>query len=137
MEWEGTPCGDGGERGISPLLLEALAGLDAGARQAIAEIIGLYREFPAWAVWLPFAGRAWTAVRPASARAPGPDLPLVWVHAESAARLAGRMRAVDAQLTRWPGTPVTCPRGQRTLRRQRGGRPCSRAGSWSEASLCA
>jgi len=83
---------------VSPLLLETLAGLDAEARQAVAEIIVLRRDFPAWAVWPPFRGRAWAAVRPASARPPGPDLPMVWVHAATSAELADRMRGVDAQL---------------------------------------
>jgi hypothetical protein len=87
-----------GEHGISPQLQEALAGLDAEASQAIATIIYLYREFPAWAVWLPSAGRAWTAVRPASALAPSPDLPMVWAKAPTAVELADRMRRVDAQL---------------------------------------
>jgi hypothetical protein len=80
------------------LLLETLAGLDAEARQAVVEIIVLHRDFPAWAVWLPYRGRAWVAVRPASARPPGPDLPMVWVHAATSAELADRMRGVDAQL---------------------------------------
>jgi hypothetical protein len=64
----------------------------------MAEVISLYREFPAWAVWLPSAGRSWTAVRPASGRAPGPELPMVWVHAGTAAQLAERMRRVEQQL---------------------------------------
>jgi len=93
-----TPRGHGDEDEISPPLAEALAGLDAEARQVISEVIVLCREFPAWAVWLPHEGRQWTAVRPASARAPGPDLPMVWVHAATPAELAGRMRGVDAQL---------------------------------------
>ncbi len=98
MEREGSPGGGAGEHGISPLLLEALAGLDAEAGRAVAEIIVLHREFPAWAVWLPYGGSSWAAVRPASARPPGPDLPMVWVHAATPAELADRMRAVDLQL---------------------------------------
>lgn len=80
------------------MLLAALAGLDAEARKAVAEIIALYRDFPAWAVWLPYRGRGWAAVRPASARPPGPDLPMVWLQATTSAELADRMRAMDAQL---------------------------------------
>jgi hypothetical protein len=98
VEQESSPRGHGGEDGISPALAEALAGLDAGARSAVSQVIVLHREFPAWAVWLPHGGRRWTAVRPASARAPGPDLPMVWVHAATSAELAERMRGVDAQL---------------------------------------
>jgi hypothetical protein len=100
VERDSDPAGREGEHGLSPQLLEALAGLDAGASQVMAAIIGLYREFPAWAVWLPSAGRGWTAVRPASGRVPGPELPMVRVHAEtSAVELAERMRGVESQLT--------------------------------------
>ena len=94
MERESGPCAPG----ISLVLAQALAGLDAAAGQVIAEVIGLYREFPAWAVWLPSRGRPWTAVRPASGRVPGPELPMVWVHAETVAELADQMRRVDGQL---------------------------------------
>ena len=98
MEQESSPCGHGGEDGISPPLAEVLAGLDAEARSATSQVVALHREFPAWGVWLPHGGRPWTAVRPASARAPGPDLPMVWVHAATPAELADRMRGVDGQL---------------------------------------
>jgi hypothetical protein len=98
LERESTPRGHGDEDGTSPLL-EALAGLDAETSEVIGQFIALYGEFPAWAVWLPFRGRRWAAVRPASARAPGPDLPMIWVHADTAAELAARMRGADAQLT--------------------------------------
>jgi hypothetical protein len=100
VERDSDPAAREGEHGISPQLLEVLAGLDAEASRVMAAIIGLYREFPAWAVWLPSADRAWTAVRPASERVPDPEQPMVWVHAAtSAAELAERMRSVDAQLT--------------------------------------
>jgi len=99
MEQEGVPCGRDGDEAPS-FALEVLAGLDAGASQVMADVIGLYREFPGWAVWLPSPGRTWTAVRPASGRAPGPEQPMVWVHADSAAKLAERMRGVEGQLAR-------------------------------------
>jgi hypothetical protein len=98
VESDRSPAGREDEQGISPPLLEALAGLDAEARGVIGQVVALYREFPAWAVWLPYQGRQWVAVRPASARAPGPDLPMIWVHADTAAQLAARMRGADAQL---------------------------------------
>jgi hypothetical protein len=98
VERGSTPRGHGDEDGISPLL-EALGGLDAETSEVIGQVIALYGELPAWAVWLPLGGRRWTAVRPASARAPGPDLPMIWVHANTAAELATRMRGADAQLT--------------------------------------
>jgi hypothetical protein len=90
----GTPERDDGHA-LPP---ETLAGMGSDARQVIAEVIVLHREFPAWAVWLPGQGRAWTAVRPASARAPGPDLPMIWVHAATSSELADRMQAMEAQL---------------------------------------
>jgi hypothetical protein len=98
VESDNAPAGRENEHGVSRQLLEVLAGLDAEARQAIGQVIALYREFPAWAVWLPHAGRPWIALRPASARAPGPDLPMVWTQAGTAAELAARMRGADAQL---------------------------------------
>lgn len=104
MEREDTSGAEQDEYRISPLVLETLAGLDAGTGQAVAEMIVLYREFPAWAVWLPFRGRGWAAVRPASARPPGPDLPMVWVQAATSVELADRMRGVDAELA-GPGVP--------------------------------
>lgn len=95
MDHESGPPGRDGEHALPP---ETLAGLGTDARRVIADVIVLHREFPAWAVWLPGQGRSWTAVRPASARAPGPDLPMVWAHATTPAELADRMRAVDGQL---------------------------------------
>lgn len=84
-------------RGITPAP-EELAGLNPEARRAVAQVIALYREFPAWAVWLPHSGRPWTALRPASARPPAPEVPMIWVHAVTATDLAARMRGADAQL---------------------------------------
>jgi hypothetical protein len=98
VEFDSAPAGRGDERGIEPPLLGALAGLGPEDRHAISQVIALHREFPAWAVWLPHGGSPWTAVRPASARAPGPDLPMIWVHADTAAELAARLRGADAQL---------------------------------------
>lgn len=89
--------------GVSPLLAEALAGLGPEGGQAIVQVIGLYRELPAWAVWPPDGERPWTAVRPASARAPGPGLPMIWATAPTAGDLAGRMRRADAQLRQHQG----------------------------------
>jgi hypothetical protein len=77
----------------------------AESGQAIAEIAGLHREFPEWAIWLPSHGRNWTALRPASTRAPEPGLPMVWAQAATAADLAERMRGVDAQLARGEHSP--------------------------------
>ena len=100
MAGDGTPGGREDGREISSALLEALAGLDRDALQLVTEVIVLHREFPAWAVWLSDLGHPWIAVRPASARVPGPDLPMLWVRAATAAGLAERMRSMDAQLDR-------------------------------------
>ena len=99
MEHDGTPAGRDDGQEIPPPLREVLAGLDPRALPALAEFIVLHRQFPAWAVWLPSAGREWVAVRPASARAPGPDLPLLWARADTATGLADRMRRADGQLS--------------------------------------
>lgn len=80
-------------------VLEALAGVDTETRHAITEIIVLHGQFPAWAVWPPRRGRSWTAIRPASSQVPGPDLPMIWVHAATAPELADQMRRADMQLT--------------------------------------
>ena len=98
MVSDSSPTGQGDEHPVSPALEQVLTGLKPEARQAIIQIIVLQCEFPAWAVWLPRRGRSWTAVRPASARAPGADLPMIWVHAVTSAELADRMRDVNAQV---------------------------------------
>lgn len=72
--------------------------IETDATHALAEITDLHREFPAWAIWLPLLGCGWAALRPASTRRPEPNLPMVWVHAETSAELADRMRSIDAQV---------------------------------------
>jgi hypothetical protein len=77
VELERAPCGHRDDDGISPPLLEALSGLDLEDRRTVVQVIALYQEFPAWAVWLPHGGRPWVAVRPPSARPPGPEVPMI------------------------------------------------------------
>jgi hypothetical protein len=98
MERGSAPHGHD-EHEMPPSALEALAGLDTEIRQAITEIIVLHVQFPAWAVWPPRRGRSWTAIRPASSQLPGPDLPMIWVHAATASELGDQMRRADVQLT--------------------------------------
>jgi hypothetical protein len=76
---------------------DILAGLDKAAARIVADMVTLYRDFPAWAVWLPVQG-TWIAIRPASIRPPNPELPMIWVRARSARQLAGQMRAADQTL---------------------------------------
>ena len=74
----------------------ALPGL--ATLQELAEVLVLCRDFPAWAVWFPRSGRQWIAVRAASARAPGPELALVWARGATVAELAAMMRVADHQI---------------------------------------
>jgi hypothetical protein len=63
-----------------------------------AQAAVLLTAYPQWAVWLPADRAVWTAVRPAGSIPPGPQAPMVWVHAATADELEGLMRAADAQL---------------------------------------
>jgi hypothetical protein len=65
----------------------------------LAEAIILLRDHPQWAIWLPASRRDWTAIRPASSRPPAPELPTIWVHAETASELANLMQAADEQVS--------------------------------------
>ena len=64
----------------------------------LAEVAVLYRDHPRWAVWMPVAGGEWAAMRPAGSRPPGPEVPMLWVRAGTAAELGGRMSRADAGL---------------------------------------
>lgn len=66
--------------------------------QSLAEAVLLNLNHPLWAVWLPAAGRGWVAARPAGSRPPGPEVPMLWVAAESVEDLSGRMLRADAAL---------------------------------------
>lgn len=67
--------------------------------ETLAVITILYQEHSRWAVWPPLsASGQWTAVRPAGSRPPGPEVPLLWVSAATAAGLGKRMRDADAAL---------------------------------------
>lgn len=92
----------GDDNEIPPQLRLVLAGFDARAMEDITKVVVLHREFPEWAVWLPDGNRPWTAVRPASRRAPTPDLPMIWVHAPTAASLY-----LPARL-HWPSPASSC-----------------------------
>jgi len=91
----GTPP----DHGIPPALIDALAGLDPQAVQAITEVVVLHREFPEWAAWPPHGDRPWIAVRAASTRTPGPELPLIWVRAGTATELSAQIARAESGLS--------------------------------------
>jgi hypothetical protein len=77
---------------------EALDRLGAGSARHLAEVAVLVRAFARWAIWVPAGDGKWTAARPAGSMPPGPEAPMVWVRAGTAAELAGVMRTADARL---------------------------------------
>ncbi len=64
----------------------------------LSEAVILLRAHPQWAIWRPASGSDWTAIRPASSLPPAPELPTIWVHADTAAELARLIQAADRQL---------------------------------------
>jgi hypothetical protein len=70
-----------------------------GEEAVLAEAIILLRDHPQWAIWLPASGGDWIAIRPASSRPPTPELPTIWVHADTASELARLMRSTDEQVS--------------------------------------
>ena len=56
------------------------------------------RDHPRWAVWVPAAAGEWAGPRPAGSRPPGPEVPMLWVRAGTAAELGGQMARADAGL---------------------------------------
>jgi hypothetical protein len=65
----------------------------------LAEAVILLRNHPQWAIWRPVGGERWAAIRPASSRPPAPELPTIWVHADTASGLARLMQACDEQVS--------------------------------------
>jgi len=65
----------------------------------LAEAIILLRDHPQWAIWRPTSGSNWTAIRPASSGPPAPELPTIWVHADTPEELARLMQASDEQIS--------------------------------------
>lgn len=78
---------------------EALDRLGAGSVRGFAEAAFLVRAFPQWAICRHAEGRLWIAVRSVGSRPLGPEMPTVWVRAESAGELAERMRAGNSGLS--------------------------------------
>ena len=95
----GEPGGTSRDAGSASVAHGASGQSAATDAPAIAEAMALHRDHPRWAVWLPAEGKGWTALRPASSRPPGPEVPMLWVRAGTAAELAARMRQADAELS--------------------------------------
>jgi hypothetical protein len=66
--------------------------------RTLAEAVMLQRDHPRWAIWLPAAGGWWAAVRPVGLRPSGPEMPMLWVRADTAQELGARMQQADAGL---------------------------------------
>jgi hypothetical protein len=88
-----------GKRGFHSPVRAVLGQLGSANAEALSEIVSLCRDHPLRAVWPAVLGRGWVAVRPAGSRAPGPEVPLVWVFGETSADLAARMCVADSALT--------------------------------------
>jgi hypothetical protein len=73
---------------------------ESDAAKSVSDAAGLLRVHPHWAVWLPGSGGRWTAVRPLTSRPPGPELPMLWVHADTSSELGRLMRDADEQISR-------------------------------------
>lgn len=101
--WREDPMGepDAGHGDVSRVsaiggVLEQLGVTDA---VTLAEAAILHLDHPRWAVWQPVDGSGWAAVRPAGRRPPGPEVPMLWVRADTAAELGRRMSRADAELS--------------------------------------
>jgi hypothetical protein len=92
------PPGVGGDGQALTALGDALDRLGARDIRVLAEVAVVLRDHPRWAIWLAAGGREWTAVRPAGSMPPGPEVPTVWVRAETAGQLAVMMQRADEQL---------------------------------------
>jgi hypothetical protein len=87
------------DTGLTALVSDAIEGLGLADPLTLAEVALLHRDHARWAVWVPAAGGEWAAVRPAGSRPPGPEVPMLWVCAATAAELGGRMSRADAGLS--------------------------------------
>lgn len=88
----------GGDTGLTFAVRDVLEQLGFTDALTLAEVAVLHQGHPRWAVWVPAAGGEWAAARPAGSRPPGPEVPILWVRAATAAELGGRMSRADAGL---------------------------------------
>jgi hypothetical protein len=100
MREPGVPSdvGIGGGADLIPAVRGVIERFGRPGAQALAEVVSLYLDHPLWAVWPPIGQRAWVAVRPAGSHPPAPEVPMVWVAAETAVELGVRMHAADSGL---------------------------------------
>jgi len=102
MREPGAPSGAGAGVGGNQDLISAVRGVfeqvGSANAQGLGEVVSLYLDYPLWAVWLPADNHEWVAVRPAGSRPPAPEVPMIWVAAETAVELGARMRVADAGL---------------------------------------
>ena len=99
-----SPLGAGIGARVLVAVVDVLERLGARGLRAVAEAGVLLYEHPRWAVWLPTVGGEWVAVRPAGARAPGKEMPMVWVRAGTAGELAAQMARADGALSGGAGS---------------------------------
>jgi hypothetical protein len=90
LEGEGSRVNADSARAVSVITVE---------EGVLAEAVILLRDHPQWAIWLPASGGDWTAIRPASSRPPSPELPTIWIYADTAGELAQLMRSADEQVS--------------------------------------
>jgi hypothetical protein len=95
----GEPGAGTGDAGLASVIGGALEHLGVTDAVTLAEAAVLHLDHPRWAVWRPVDGSGWAAVRPAGLRPPGPGVPMLWVRADTAAELGGRMSRADAGLS--------------------------------------
>jgi hypothetical protein len=97
----GEPGAGTSDARLTAVVSDMLEQLGLADPLTLAEVALLHRDHPRWAVWVPGAGGEWAAVRPAGARPPGPEVPMLWVCAATAAELGGWMSRADAGLSPW------------------------------------
>jgi hypothetical protein len=93
------PGADISASGLTAVVRDLLEQLGLADPLTLAEVALLHRDHPRWAAWVPAPGGEWAAVRPAGSRPPGPDVPMLWVFAATAAELGERMSRADAGLS--------------------------------------
>jgi hypothetical protein len=94
----GEPGADASGTGVTSVIRDVLEQLRFPGALTLAEVVALHHDHPRWAVWVPAPGGEWAAVRPAGLRLPGPEVPMLWVRAGTAAELGRRMTRADAGL---------------------------------------